>query len=200
MIVQIIGAFIAVFALALAFGVPRKFLVYSSIVGAIDWLVYLISLERGLGLAMSVFVSTLVIAFISHAFARKFKAPVTVFLIPGILPLVPGVGTYRIVYYLILEDGANASYYFYQTLQIAGMIAIGIFIIDTFFKFFQKPLIKAGVCEVAEDTLPQGSDSLEDSTGHSPEEEERRMEQDLRARAEALRKKMKEREKDDLGL
>jgi uncharacterized membrane protein YjjB (DUF3815 family) len=198
MIIQIIGAFIAVIALALAFGVPRKFLIYSAIVGAIDWFVYLISREKGLSLSMSVFIATLVIAFISHAFARKFKAPVTVFLIPGILPLVPGVGTYRIVYYLILEDGANASYYFYQTLQIAGMIAIGIFIMDTFFKFFQKPI--SGVCKEAENILPQGSDILEDGTGLSTEEEERRMEQDLRDRAEALRKKMKEREKDDLGL
>ncbi|WP_312369705.1 threonine/serine exporter family protein [Lachnoclostridium sp.] len=198
MIVQIIGAFIAVLTLALAFGVPRKFLVYSAIVGAIDWLVYLISLGRGLSLAMSVFVATLVIAFISHAFARRFKAPVTVFLIPGILPLVPGVGTYRIVYYLILEDGAKASYYFYQTLQIAGMIAIGIFIMDTFFKFFQKPLSVVG--KEAENIELQGSDSVEDSTGHVLEEEEKRMEQDLLARAEALRKKMKEREKDDLGL
>lgn len=198
MIIQIIGAFIAVISLALAFGVPRKFLVYSAIVGAIDWFVYLISRERGLSLSMSVFIATLVIAFISHAFARKFKAPVTVFLVPGILPLVPGVGTYRIVYYLILEDGANASYYFYQTLQIAGMIAIGIFIMDTFFKFFQKPLI--GVSKEAENIALQGSDSVEDSTDHSAEEEERRMEEDLRARAEALRKKMKEREKDDLGL
>lgn len=197
MIVQIIGAFIAVLALALAFGVPRKFLVYSAVVGAIDWLVYLICLNRGLGLSMSVFLTTLVIAFISHAFARKFKAPVTVFLIPGILPLVPGVGTYRIVYYLILEDGVNASYNFYQTLQIAGMIAIGIFIMDTLFKFFQKPLSKA--CNEAENNLPQGNDGLEDGIVHSLEEE-KRMEQELRARAEALRKKMKEREKDDLGL
>lgn len=200
MIIQIIGAFIAVITLALAFGVPRKFLVYSAIVGAIDWFVYLISRERGLSLSMSVFIATLVIAFISHAFARKFKAPVTVFLVPGILPLVPGVGTYRIVYYLILEDGANASYYFYQTLQIAGMIAIGIFIMDTFFKFFQKPLIKAGECKEAENITLQASDSLEDGIDHSQEEEEKRMEQELRARAEAIRKKMKEREKDDLGL
>lgn len=198
MIVQIIGAFIAVLSIALALGVPRKFLVYSAIVAAISWCVYLISLESGLDLVMSVFIATLVIAFISHTFARRFKAPVTVFLIPGILPLVPGVGTYRIVYYLIQEDGAKASFNFTQTLQVAGMIAIGIFIMDTLFKFFQKPLSKDGSCKEAGTILPQGSDSLENSTGYSPEEE-RRMEQELRARAEALRKKMKEREKDGLG-
>ena len=197
MIVQIIGAFVAVLTIALAFGVPRKFLVYSAVVAAISWCVYLISLESGLDLVVSVFIATLVIAFISHTFARRFKAPVTVFLIPGILPLVPGVGTYRIVYYLIQEDGAKASFNFIQTLQVAGMIAIGIFIMDTFFKFFHKPLTKAGPSK-EESILPKEINSFEDNGGYSSEDE-KRMEQELRARAEALRKKMKEREKDDLG-
>ena len=45
---------------------------------------------------------------------------------------------YRIVYHFLLEDngGSMASYYFVYTLQMAGMIAIAIFITDTFFKAF----------------------------------------------------------------
>lgn len=74
----------------------------------------------------------------SHIFARWKKAPVTLFLIPGLLPLVPGIGMYRMVYCFLLEDngGSMASYYFVYTLQMAGMIAIAIFITDTFFKAF----------------------------------------------------------------
>lgn len=134
MIIQVIGAFIAVFTIAIVQNVPRKFLFWAGAVSAVCWLVYLLCDQRGMSVAMSTLISTLVVALISHILARVFKAPVTIFLIPGFLPLVPGVNTYRIVYYLIQEDSANASYYAYLTAQIAGMIAIGIFIMDTIFR------------------------------------------------------------------
>lgn len=138
MIIQVIGAFVAVVAVSIVFGVSRRFLVYSGFAGAFSWLIYLILLIAGTGELIGVFVATLVSAFISHIFARMLKAPVTTFLIPAILPTVPGVGMYRIVYYMILGDKAMTSHYFTHTLQIAGMIAIGIFIMDTIFRTFFK--------------------------------------------------------------
>ena len=78
--------------------------------------------------------SLLAIALMSHTFARIFKAPVTIFLIAGILPTVPGAGMYRIVYYLIANDNARSNYYLIQTLEVAGVIALAIFITDTLFK------------------------------------------------------------------
>ena len=62
------------------------------------------------------------------------KCPVTVFLIPGIYPSVPGAGIYRTVYYIILGENALAGSYFLDTLTTAGMIALGIYIVDIFFK------------------------------------------------------------------
>lgn len=84
------------------------------------------------------FTAALLVAIVSHLFARIFKAPVTVFLVPGILPLVPGVGMYRIIYYILQENSTMAGYYFLYTLQMAGMIAIAIFVTDTFFKILRK--------------------------------------------------------------
>lgn len=138
MIFQIIGAFFAVLTISVLLSIPKKFLIYSGIVGAIGWFVYLIWMYQEYQETTSVFVATLIVALISHTFARVFKAPVTVFLIPGILPMVPGVGMYRIVYSLISEDREMAGYYFTHTLQIAGLIAIAIFIMDTCFRVFQK--------------------------------------------------------------
>ena len=57
---------------------------------------------------------------LAHTFARIFKAPVTVFLIPGILPTVPGAGMYRTVYYIITDNRAQSLLYLMQTLEIAG--------------------------------------------------------------------------------
>lgn len=138
MMIQVIGSFIAVVSFAIIIGVPRKFLVRAGFVGAVGWLVYLLLLKVKLSPVAVMFYSTLVVALISHSFARLMKTPVTVFLIAGILPLVPGVGMYRIVYNLITNNNSLAGYYFSQTMQLAGMIALAIFIMDTIFRIFQK--------------------------------------------------------------
>lgn len=138
MIAQVLGAFIGVIMVAVTFRVPQKFLLHSGMVGAIGWLVYLIMVDWGYTNASSGFVATLVIALISHSFARWLKTPVTLFLISGILPLVPGVGMYRIASNLITNNNSLGFYYFTETIKMAGMIALAIFIMDTIFRFFQK--------------------------------------------------------------
>lgn len=138
MILQVVGAFAAVVAVSITFGVSKRFLLYSGFAGAFSWFIYLVFLESGFSELMGVFVATLVSALISHIFARILKAPVTVFQIPAILPTVPGVGMYRTVYYMIIGDREMSGFYLAQTLQIAGMIAIGIFVMDTFFTMFFK--------------------------------------------------------------
>ena len=77
-------------------------------------------------------------AILAHIFARVFKAPVTVFLIPGILILVPGAGLFRSAYQLFLGTQSMAGYYMLQTLQIAGMIALAIFVVDSFFTVYNR--------------------------------------------------------------
>lgn len=138
MLVQVVGAFVAVIAASVTFGVSKKFLVYSGLAGAVSWFVYLLLLNREVNELIAVFAATLVSALLSHIFARALKAPVTIFQIPAILPTVPGVGMYRTVYYMIMEDKEMTGYYFSKTLQIAGMIAIGIFIMDTVFRTFLR--------------------------------------------------------------
>ena len=57
------------------------------------------------------------------------KAPVILFLLGGILPLVPGVGIYRAVYNIIYGT-ESASGVLIETLLITGAIALAIFIMD----------------------------------------------------------------------
>jgi len=138
MIKQVIGAFIAVVTISVTFGVPKKFLVHAGTVGAVGWLVHLVLNSMGFNIVSSMFFAAFAIALLSHSYARVLKTPVTLFLVTGILPLVPGVGMYQIVYYLITNNEKLSGFYFNQTMQIAGMIALAIFIVDTGFRFFQK--------------------------------------------------------------
>ena len=99
---------------------PGKYLWQTGVVGAIGGGVYLLCTHRGVDVVPASFFSALAIAFMAHLFARIFKAPVTVFLIAGILPTVPGAGMYRIAYSIVANDRAGCAYYLLQTLEIAG--------------------------------------------------------------------------------
>lgn len=131
----IVGSFIAITGFAVLLETPKKYLLHAGLIGAIGGGIYLYCTQRDMDVVPASFLSALAIAFLSHVFARVFKAPVTVFLIAGILPTVPGAGMYRIVYYIIANDREMCGYYLLQTLETAGMIALAIFIADTVFRF-----------------------------------------------------------------
>lgn len=128
------GCFVAIMGFAVLVETPQKYILQAGFAGAAGGWVYYFSVQRGLDAVTASFLSALVISFLAHTFARLFKAPVTVFLIAGILPTVPGAGMYRTVYYIITDNRAQSSYYLTQTLEIAGVIALAIFIVDSLFR------------------------------------------------------------------
>ena len=63
---------------------------------------------------------------LARAFAIRHKAPLTVFLLSGIFPLVPGAGIYNTAYYFLQDDRALFANAGVETLKIALMLALGI--------------------------------------------------------------------------
>lgn len=133
MIVQVIGAFVAACVLPIIFGIPRKHILADGIVGALGWLCYLLIMQKTT-IVMATLFASMIVAFLSNLLARVMKAPVTVFLIPGILSMVPGTSIYRVIYYMIHNDSDSTRYYLMETLQIAGMIVFAILIVETVFR------------------------------------------------------------------
>lgn len=138
LILGTVGSFLAIACFAVLLECPKKYLLYAGIIGAVGGGVYLLSLEMQTGAVIASFLSALIIALMSHTFARILHAPVTIFLIPGILPTVPGAGMYRIIYYIMARENSKSAYYFIQTLEIAGMIALAIFLVGTLFKVLKQ--------------------------------------------------------------
>lgn len=137
-VLQVVSAFIGVVTLAVVFQVPKQYLFLTGLTGAGGWLVDLVVMEVTESAISSSFFAAFLVAILSQIFARVSKAPVTIYLVSGILPLVPGVGMYRTVYYLLQNDTEQTSYYFSHTLQVAGMIALAIFVVDSFFRFLYR--------------------------------------------------------------
>lgn len=135
---QIIGTFLAVCCFSILIETPGKYLWFAGVVGAIGEIMYLCVLKSEMDLVFASFLSALTVAFLSHIFARIFKAPVTVFLIAGILPTVPGAGMYRFVAHILAKENSLALMDLTQTLEIAGVIALAIFITDAVFHLGKK--------------------------------------------------------------
>ncbi|WP_124066043.1 threonine/serine exporter family protein [Clostridium sp. E02] len=138
MILQTIGAFLAVISFSLILELPKKHLLLAGGIGAVGWLSYLLVVAAVGSVTTAAFISSLFVALSSHLSARIFKVPVTVFLVAGILPSVPGASIYRCVSYMIQNNTDLSSHYLVETLQISGAIAMAIFIMDSLFRLIQK--------------------------------------------------------------
>ena len=132
MVAQLIAVFIGVVGFGIVLEVQKKYLIYAGIAGTIGWTAYLICQQ--MMPAGGIFISSFCIALLSQIFARKLRCPVTVFLIPAVYPSVPGAGIYRTVYYIIMGESSLAGHYLMDTLTTAGMIALGIYLVDILYK------------------------------------------------------------------
>ena len=97
---EIITAFgfacIATMAFAVLFQAPKKIVLIDGVIGAIGWVVFIyLRHELGYTSFVSNFCATISLALASEFSSRIFKQPVTVFVIPGIVPLVPGLVRFK---------------------------------------------------------------------------------------------------------
>lgn len=142
MILSILSAFISTIGFSIVFHVQKKHLLICGATGAISWTIYLLLNQKGNSSVLASFLATLVVTTLSYLLAKKRKTPITVFLIAGIIPLVPGLGLYRMMYALLEEDYSLALDYATLTFEIAGVIAGAIVIISLLPLLWRKPIKK----------------------------------------------------------
>lgn len=142
MITQVIVAFVATIAFSVLFNVPKNQYIFCGVTGALGWLCYLIIFDIYPSVVLSSFVASCTLTFASRIFSVCRKTPVTIFLICGIFPLVPGAGIYYTAYNIIMGDNALALSKGIETAKIAVAIALGILIVFSLpislFKIFNK--------------------------------------------------------------
>ena len=107
MFIQFIVSMIATLSFAVLFCAPKSELLFCGLTGAIGWIVYLICLQFDTGTVIANMIATLALTVFSRVVAALRKNPVTVYLIAGIFPLVPGAGIYYTSYYFIMNDMVN---------------------------------------------------------------------------------------------
>ena len=127
-LMQVIGATIGTIAFSLLYGVPKKYYPCCGIVGGVGWLVYLMA-KSIFGTALGAFFSAIAIVLLSRLFAVRKHCPVTIFLIAGIFPLVPGAGICMTSYYIVVNDFQEAFQTGFTAIKVAVSIVLGIVIV-----------------------------------------------------------------------
>ena len=113
-------AFIATSAVCILFQAPRNCLPISGVFGAVGWVVYCyIRKDMAYDSFYAMFFATVALSLLSELAARIFKQPVTIFVIPGIIPIVPGLGMYRGMA-AIIENNYDTGMYILITTGMYG--------------------------------------------------------------------------------
>lgn len=126
-----IYSFIATAGFAVFLNAPKSTLLSSGLTGGLGWALfyYLVMLTEND--ILSNFIAALLVSYLSEILARKLKQPAIVFIIPGIIPLVPGLGMYNTMLYLVQSDYNNAIAKGADVLFVGGAISLGILVVTS---------------------------------------------------------------------
>lgn len=129
----IVAAAIGTLGYCLVFNVKRDKIIYGCIGGILSTFLYFACVEAGWSLLIQNMIPAAVVTLYSEILARVVKAPATVFLIPSIIPLVPGGKLYYTMSAMVDGNDIKARIFAEQTLIIAVGIAVGIVIVSLIF-------------------------------------------------------------------
>ncbi|HVI43118.1 MAG TPA: threonine/serine exporter family protein [Anaerovoracaceae bacterium] len=134
MIWAFLFAFCSTVGFCILFHVPKKHIASASFVGACGWLTYTDFITSGSGSVLACFAGSCVVALISDLFSRTFKEAATIFIIPGILPLVPGANMYYTMLAILEGNVERTASVGTETILMAGSIAVALLVVSSVIK------------------------------------------------------------------
>lgn len=135
--IHFIYSFFATVGFAIVFNVPKSSLVYGGFSGAVGWTLFTTLTSVQVNTAFANLASAVCVALLGEIFARIEKKPVTAFVIPGIIPLVPGYGMYSTMLILLQNDFETGMQMGISTIFNSGAIAMGIILVSSLARIFK---------------------------------------------------------------
>ena len=121
------------------YNIPRRTIVPAGFTGGVGWTVYFFLTTY---LSTQGFLATIIasfcIAFASQIFARRLRAPVIVFTLPGLIPLVPGGMAYNMMRAFVEGETLLGFQFATNTFLTAGALALGLSINGAFFQLISS--------------------------------------------------------------
>ncbi len=127
-------AFVTAAAIAISFRSPRRAILWTGLCGLAGWAGFDLALRAGAPDPAAVFAGALALGVVSELLARRLHLPAILFVIPGLLPLVPGIIAYRGMLLLSQSQLAEGAWQLARALLIAGILAAGLAIPPVMFR------------------------------------------------------------------
>lgn len=137
MIQNILCSFLGTLMFSVLFNVHSRYYLYCGVTGMAGWVTYCLLVPH-ISPVLATFFGTIVVVLLSRILAVWRRCPITVFLISGIFPLIPGTSVYYTAYYFVMNDLNMAVDKGIMALKLAFAMVLGIvFIVSIPREFFK---------------------------------------------------------------
>jgi uncharacterized membrane protein YjjP (DUF1212 family) len=124
---QVVALVVTAFGFCILFAVPRRFLVTAMISGAIAWIVTGVG-ARHLPPYLSAFLAAFTVSLYANGVARALNRPAQVFLLPGLVLLVPGSFGFLSLEAFLRGEFLGGAAKGFEMFLIAGAIVTGLLV------------------------------------------------------------------------
>lgn len=135
---QLIFSYLSTIGFSILFNSPKNCILKASICGTTGWMINVTILKFANSPVLGTFLGAFVVGILGEAFAKKFRQPATIFIVPGVIPLVPGAGIYFTMLYVVKEDFTKVGDYALQTVGTSIAIAVAIILSSSLNKMIKK--------------------------------------------------------------
>lgn len=130
MLFQIFVSIFSSMGFCMIFNAPKNQLLYCGLCGLISYSFYSLGIYFGGSSVFSSFIGAIGSMLIARILSYKNLKPVTIYLISGILNLVPGLGIYKAMFQILQGKTTEGIVFAIEAVEIAGAIAIGILVVS----------------------------------------------------------------------
>jgi uncharacterized membrane protein YjjB (DUF3815 family) len=134
-------SFLAAAAFGIIFNAPKTSLIQSGFVGMLGWIIYILFTMNGADAVNATLIASFVIAVASQVFAKLYRTPIIIFIVAGIIPLVPGGMAYDAMRNFVENDYNIALALAAKAFLISGAIAMGIVFSEVINQLIRKTAI-----------------------------------------------------------
>ena len=129
-IIQILMGMLGTFGFSLLFHLRWRKIVWVVLAAGFSWATYLLAMHFSEQVWVATLLATCTAGVASFIFARTMKAPFIVFVVPILVPLIPGGDLYRTTYHLVMGNGELFRHQATVLAEESGAMAFGIILVS----------------------------------------------------------------------
>ena len=139
---HLVLSFVATACFGVIFNAPIKAIPYCGLVGMVGWTLNFMLGEVGIESIHAAFICAFIVAIVAHIFARRYRLPMIVFSVSGIIPIVPGGTAYNSMRHIVELDYLMGMQYGMRAFLISGALAMGLVFAEVIMQVLTRTIVK----------------------------------------------------------